>query len=462
MPRYWFDVFTPSTWEEAGAHGFTVSGFSPSKRSVVERVQSGDILICYLQGLTALVGALEVTGKSYYAAEPAIWKANAFPSRLPVRLIVDLTIDRALNFRDLLPHLSFYNPENMRSTWARLQGSPTKLSDADGRFLFEALISGEAAANEVTPSLDDMASSALPAPIPAKESEPPTPIVLADPVSKLIAELTAAQRDATHAARFEHAVAGAFSFLGFDVLTVGKSGRTDVLLESALGHDRFRVVIDAKASGNGKVPEGQINWPAIAAHRTAEAADHAVIVGEQFAGGNLLKFAADFDIALLDTGTLTEILRLHATTPFTAADLRPVFATPGLVAPILADLRQKSEALARHWALIAEILRLVDGFSRYTQPLAPTAGNLHAVLLARALDRQAKVSSPPSEQEVKDALVFLASRALGILRAVEPETAGYRLAMSLDTAFARLQAIVRTVIGDQKGAADIVAESLKP
>lgn len=461
MPTYWFDVFTPSTWEEAGAHGLTVSGFRPGKRSAVERVRSGDILICYLQGPTALVGALEVTGAAYYATEPRIWRSDTFPVRLPVRLVVNLTVDGAIDFRQLLPHLSFYNPENMRSTWARLQGSPTKLSDKDGQFLLDALISGRAVTNETVPTEPNMATSAPHVSAPAEASMPAAPVVLADPASKLIVELTAAQRDAAHAARFEHAVADALSFLGFDVHTVGKSGRTDVLLESTLGHDRFRVVIDAKASGSGKVPEGQINWPAIAAHRTAEAADHAVIVGEQFAGGNLHKFAADFNIALLDTGTLTEILRLHAATPFTAADLRPVFATPGLVAPILADLRQKSQALARHWALIAEILRLVDGFSRYTQPLAPTAGNLHAVLLARALDRQAQVSSPPSEQEVRDALVFLASRALGILRAVEPETAGYRLAMSLDTAFARLQAIVRTVVGVPKGEADIVAESAK-
>ncbi|GEM_PF-2153525 len=454
MPAYWFDVFTPSTWEEARANGFAVSGFSQSKRGVVARVEPGDILICYLQGRTALVGALEVTGKSYYATEPQIWKSNAFPSRLPVRLVVDLTLDGVLDFRDLLPHLSFYNPENLRSTWARLQGSPTKLANADGRILFAALTASRAAAIEsvrVQPETESQAPRTPPA---AAETEPPAPLLLAGPVDSLTGELMAAQRDATHAARFERAVADALAFLGFDIQVYGKSGRTDVVLESALGHDRFRVVVDAKASSNGKVPEGQINWPAIAAHRTSEAADHAVIVGEQFAGGNLLKFADDFAIALLDTGTLVEILRLHAATPFTAADLRAVFATPGVVAPVLADLRQKSEALARHWVLIAEILRLVEGFSRYAQPLAPTAGNLHAVLVTRALDRQTEAVSPPSEQEVKDALVFLASRALGILRAVEPETAGYRLAMSLDTALARLQAIVRTVVGSSKGIAD--------
>ncbi len=139
MSTYWFDVFTPATWEEARSIGLTVTGFSESKRGTVEQVQPGDIFICYLKGSMKLVGALRATGKPYFSSEPRIWKSNAFPARVPVEPVVALEAEDALDFRELLPHLSFHNAANLKQTWARLQGSPTRLKTADGELLFAAL-----------------------------------------------------------------------------------------------------------------------------------------------------------------------------------------------------------------------------------------------------------------------------------------------------------------------------------
>jgi len=59
--NYWLDLFTGTTWKEFREAGATVSGFSAKRRSVAERVKTGDIFLCYLTGVMRWVGALEVT-----------------------------------------------------------------------------------------------------------------------------------------------------------------------------------------------------------------------------------------------------------------------------------------------------------------------------------------------------------------------------------------------------------------
>jgi hypothetical protein len=164
---------------------------------------------------------------------------------------------------------------------------------------------------------------------------------------------------------------------------------------------------------------------------------------------NLQTLAADFSIALIDTRSLIQVLRLHAETPFRASDLRPLFSTTGPMSPVIAKkpLRQKAQGLQHQWQLIADIIRLIDGFSRMDPPLTPTPGNLHAVLVARALERSDQKLTPPSELDVRDAVAFLACRAIGVLRPVDPETAGYRLTMSIHSAPQRLNALERDVRG---------------
>lgn len=449
MPTYWFDVFTRETWDEAREHGFNTSGFSETKRVTAGRVRPGNVLICYVRGEKKLVGALRVTGPAYFSHEPRIWKSQEFPVRVPVEPLLVLDQDQEVGIAAVLPQTSFYNPENLKKTFARFQGSPTALDNADGQLMLMA-IQG-AAQIEATPRADIPEETTTPAgeptatvrdELPQAVATPTSlPRLLRSPVDKLIAELEVAQRDASHPQRFEQAVAEAFGFLGFDSRWHGQPGETDVVVESPLGHERFRVVVDAKSSGSGKISEGQINWPAVADHRQRRSADHAAVIGERFAGGNLQRFAADFSIALIDTQSLTQVLRLHADTPFQASDLRPLFSTTGPMSPVIADLRQKAQGLKHHWQLIADIIRLIDGFSRMDPPLTPTPGNLHAVLVARALERRDQKLTPPSEQDVRDAVAFLACRAIAVLRPVDPDTAGYRLAMSIHTALQRLRAL---------------------
>lgn len=444
MPRFWFDVFTRATWDEARAIGFSVSGFSRTKLATVRRVQPGDVLICYLKGQMRLVGALRVTGTAYSADEPRIWSSQVFPARLPVEPLVILSESAAVDFVSLLPRMSFYDAANIRRSWARLQGSPTLLSDEDGQVLLDAIEAADASLPV------DIVPFPAPGPLPTPDQpdeagEAPVVVVALSPLERLTQELHEAQRDISQPARLERAIASAFRFLGLDVQLKGQPGATDVIVESRLGLESYRVVVDAKSSRTGKVSEAQINWAAIADHRQRSAADYAMVVGERFAGGNLTRFANDFGVALLDVESLTVILRLHSEAPYAASDFRDLFSTPGLAPSVMADLKQKQATTVRHWQLVSEIIRLVDGFSRSDPPLTPTLGHLHGALMGSYFmgeSHDRPTGPPPSQQDVLDAVGFLASRTVAILRPVTPaETAGYRLALSPSAALQRLRAM---------------------
>ncbi len=465
MVTYWINVYSEQTWKESQAHGPPISGFAEKRLASVQKIALGDILLCYIMGAKKLTGAREVIGPAFISRTPAIWFTQAYPVRLPVKALVTLDLEEALDFEALLPKLSFYNPGNMRCTWAKLQGSPTRLEQVDGELLLAALRGTDAALadqavvpgpdQEVPPPPSPAVGQALPA---AKAP----PALLSNPLDTLIHELLVTQQDATKPTQFEQTAFRAFAYLGFDVQHKGKSGHTDLVLDSPLGTDRYRVVVDVKSSATGKIAESQINFPAIKAHREHEAAHHAAVLGEKFAGGNLQKFATEFDIALIDTPTLVDVLRLHQRTPFTAADLRALFTTAGPVTTALADLKQKAQATERHWLLIAEIVTLVDTFSRLEQPLPLTSGALHAVLVSQSLPSKQQASSPPSEQDVRDALAFLSCRAVGILRAVDPDTAGYRLTMPVSAALQRLRALesaIRAVLAQGSEQAAVVTSN---
>ncbi len=139
MPSYWFDVFTPRTWDEARAQGFSVTGFSETKRSTVERVQPGDFFLCYLKGRKQFVGVLRAIGKPNFACEPRIWVDHEFPMRVPVEAVVALDEHNFVDADELIRKLSVFDPNSLKRTWARFQGSPTKLTDADGEILLSAL-----------------------------------------------------------------------------------------------------------------------------------------------------------------------------------------------------------------------------------------------------------------------------------------------------------------------------------
>jgi predicted RNA-binding protein len=82
---YWLDLFTGATWEEFKAAGAKVSGFRESRWATVQKIKPGDYFLCYLTGVSRLIGILEVVEGAYKDKTP-IWKDEDFPCRLKVKV----------------------------------------------------------------------------------------------------------------------------------------------------------------------------------------------------------------------------------------------------------------------------------------------------------------------------------------------------------------------------------------
>lgn len=120
---YWLDLFTGTTWEEFRKAGAKVSGFRYRRRSMVERIKPGDILLCYLTGVMRWVGALEVIGPS--KDKSSIWKDDEFPARLDVRPIMMIDPEKGLPMDQLNGKVSFFSgPKDAGKFKGFLRGSP--------------------------------------------------------------------------------------------------------------------------------------------------------------------------------------------------------------------------------------------------------------------------------------------------------------------------------------------------
>ena len=80
-------------------------------------------------------------------------------------------------------------------------------------------------------------------------------------VDEIVAAITNSASDSGHPDRFELAAKNAFAFLGYQAEWLGGSGRTDVLLDAALGAaDSYRVVVELQDQrfGNGQRPSSRL------------------------------------------------------------------------------------------------------------------------------------------------------------------------------------------------------------
>lgn len=151
-PTYWLDLFTGTTWQEFLDAGGNTSGFRESRWKTVQQISPGDYLICYLTGLSRLVGLLEVTNNAYYDEKP-LWKEWNFPCRLAVKLVIKLTPETAVPITDLRERLSiFENLDNPNAWTGHLRGSPSRWKSSDGEVIRAALL--EALDNPIVRAFD--------------------------------------------------------------------------------------------------------------------------------------------------------------------------------------------------------------------------------------------------------------------------------------------------------------------
>jgi len=150
--QYWLDLFTYQTWQEFLAAGGNVSGFRENRWKSVQAMRPGDILLCYLTGVSRWIGLLEVTGPAFQDNKP-IWKDNEFPARVPVKVLAQLEPLTAVPIVSMKNQLScFQNLKNPHAWTAWFRGSPARWSDADGDVVYAAVM--EAVQNPVPRPFD--------------------------------------------------------------------------------------------------------------------------------------------------------------------------------------------------------------------------------------------------------------------------------------------------------------------
>src|SRR4051794_38049700 len=124
MPTYWLDLFTHQTWTEFLKAGATVSGFRENRWKTLQVMKPGDILLCYLTGVSRWVGLLEVTGEAFKDSSP-IWADNEFPARIPVKLLASLDPLVAVPVIEMKHSLSIFKDIKNPHAWTgRFRGSP--------------------------------------------------------------------------------------------------------------------------------------------------------------------------------------------------------------------------------------------------------------------------------------------------------------------------------------------------
>lgn len=137
--NYWLDLFTGTTWKEFLEAGATVAGFRHRMRNAAAKIQTGDILLCYLTGVMRWVGALEVLGPSN--DKRRIWKDDEFPVRFDVHPLVILQPEHGVPMSELKGRVLFYATEADAPGYkAFLRQSPKLFRrSADGELILELL-----------------------------------------------------------------------------------------------------------------------------------------------------------------------------------------------------------------------------------------------------------------------------------------------------------------------------------
>ena len=141
---YFLDLFTPETWLAFREAGATVTGFRERHRRLAgERVNKGDIFLCYLTRLSRWCGVLQAESDVYYDDSPIHGDPDPFTVRFKVKPIVVLEPELAVPIYDdevwtSLTITKQYE-KGHRSWTGFFRGSLNRFEEGDGSYLVELL-----------------------------------------------------------------------------------------------------------------------------------------------------------------------------------------------------------------------------------------------------------------------------------------------------------------------------------
>jgi hypothetical protein len=151
--NHFVTLFSPETHALFSASDRSRAGYRERQRKAAERVNVGDLLVCYLTRLSRWIGLLEVTSPFFEETTPVFAeKDDPFFIRLKVKPLVWLPPEHGIPIHEpaVWQRLSFTRGHPVESvTWTgAVRTSLAPLSGDDGRIL-EALLREQAASPKV-------------------------------------------------------------------------------------------------------------------------------------------------------------------------------------------------------------------------------------------------------------------------------------------------------------------------
>lgn len=139
MP-YYLNNFSPITYEAFNRSDRTISGFRKSQKKSANKINPGDLFICYMVQMSRWIGIFEVLDNFFISDDPIFYEENdPFVVRFKVNPLVWLPKEQTIPIHD--PHiwsnLNFTRDHDPRSsTWTGpLRGSLRLIDDNDAQFL---------------------------------------------------------------------------------------------------------------------------------------------------------------------------------------------------------------------------------------------------------------------------------------------------------------------------------------
>jgi len=267
------------------------------------------------------------------------------------------------------------------------------------------------------PATDDRAESLLPS---------------AGTADEIVSAIKDSSTDSSHPERFELAVRDAFAFLGFQAEWLGGSGRTDVLLDAALGRaDSYRVTVDCKTSASGSVGDHQVDWTTLAEHKAKHDANHILLVAPSPSGSRLFARASQYHVTVMSADQLAGLCRQHGKTPLGLDDYRPLFANGGSL---------ETQAVGERAEEVKRIVTLAAAMCEAIRDRSAIFGRLSARDLFLILSDRS-VAEGTTEDELQALLDTLASPLLSVLNGSRND--GYRMTTSTEVAQRRIELFAR-------------------
>jgi hypothetical protein len=138
-PRFWLMLFTHKTWQEFLAAGASVAGFRENRWKTVESMRPGDLVLCYLTGVSRWIGLLEVTGPAFQDVAQ-IWSDAEFSARVRVKVLTKLDAATAVPVIEMRDRLTIFQDLKSPHAWTgHFRGSPAKFNPQDGTAVVEAI-----------------------------------------------------------------------------------------------------------------------------------------------------------------------------------------------------------------------------------------------------------------------------------------------------------------------------------